>query len=54
MKDKTTEVKEIMHNATVVYSAGVKEQFEAIRLIDKEIFLKLISTNKTETENYIY
>jgi len=39
MKEKTSEVKEIIQNATVVYSDGVKEQFEVIRIIDKGVII---------------
>jgi len=36
---ENSEVIEIIQNATVIYSDGVKEQFEAIRLIDKGIII---------------
>ena len=37
---------EIMKNTTIIYIDGVKEQFEAIRMIDKGVIIGRILDNK--------
>ena len=38
-KDDSFEMIEILENAIVIYSDGVKEQFEALRVIDKGVII---------------
>ena len=45
-KDDTYKMIEILQNATVIYSDGVKEQFEAIRLVDKGVIIGRILDNR--------
>jgi len=42
-----------MHNATVIYSDGVKETFEAIRLIDKGVIIGRIIDGELVEYGYI-
>jgi len=38
MKDKSKEI-DIMKNATIIYTDEVREQFEALRVIDKGVII---------------
>jgi len=47
MKNKDiSEVIEIIENATVIYSDGVKEQFEAIRMTDRGVIIGRVFDNE--------
>jgi len=45
MKNKSNKG-DIMKNATIIYTDGVREQFEAIRLIDKGVIIGRILDNE--------
>jgi len=49
MKNKqkeSFEVIEIIKNATVIYTDGVKEQFEAVRMTDKGVIIGRVLDNE--------
>lgn len=52
-KDDTYKMIEILQNATIIYSDGVKEQFEAIRLIDKGVIIGRIIDGEIVEYGYI-
>jgi len=52
-KDDTYKMVVILQNATVVYSDGVKEQFESIRLIDKGVIIGRIIDGDLVEGGYI-
>jgi len=52
-KDDTYKMVVILQNATVVYSDGVKEQFEAIRSIEKGVIIGRIIDGDLVEGGYI-
>ena len=45
-KDDSFKMIEILQNATITYSDGVKEQFEAVRITDKGVVIGRILDNE--------
>ena len=52
MKD-TSKEKEIMHNATVVYTDNIQESFEALRVIEKGVIIGRIIDGELVEYGYI-